>query len=144
MNLEHPDFQILFDTLLKMAKSLLKAQGAFLPIGAIVTQDGKPAHVGASPREEQPGAHITLQLLESGLRDMAAKGTCRAVGMAIDTRLKAAPRKEDVGKDAVWMILEEKGGKSQGVIVPYAKSWLGGFTFGGPYTQPERARIFVP
>jgi hypothetical protein len=63
MNLEHPDFQILFDTLLKMAKSLLKTQGAFLPIGAIVTQDGNPAHVAASPKEEQPGAHIAVQLL---------------------------------------------------------------------------------
>ena len=49
--------------------------------------------------------------------------------MALDTRLKVAPRKEFIGKDAIWLILEEKGGKAQGVYVPYAKSWLGGFTY---------------
>jgi hypothetical protein len=139
MNLEHPDFQILFDTLLKMAKSLLKTQGAFLPIGAIVTQDGNPAHVAASPKEEQPGAHIAVQLLESGLREMAAKGTCRAAGVALDTRLKSGD-----WKDAIWMTLEETGGKTQRVIVPYAKSWMGSFKFADPSPGPENRRIFVP
>ena len=136
MNLDHPDFQILFDSLLYMAKHLLNEQNAFLPIGAIVTQDGKPAHVGASPKEEQPGAQIALQLLESGLRNMAAKGTCRAAGVALDVRLKSGD-----WKDAIWMTLEETGGKSQGVIVPYAKSWMGGFKFGDPSAGPENRRI---
>ena len=138
MNLDHPDFQILFETLLRMAKHLLKEQNAFLPIGAIVTQDGKPAHVGASPSDEQPGARITLELLESGLRNMAAKGTCRAAGVALDARLKSGD-----WKDAICMTLEETGGKSQGVIVPYAKSWTRGFRFGEPFARPENPRIFT-
>jgi hypothetical protein len=138
MTLDHPDFQILFDSLLRMSQSLLKSQGAFLPIGAMVTQDGKPAHVGAAPKEEQPGAQITLQLLESGLRNFAAKGTCRAAGMAIDTRLN-----NNDWKDAIWMRMAEAGGKSQGVFVPYAKSWVGGFKFGHPFTAPDQLGIFV-
>jgi hypothetical protein len=74
---------------------------------------------------------------------MAAKGKCRAAGMAIDTRLKAAPRKQDVGKDAIWIILEQKSGDSQGVIVPYAKSLQGRFSYFSAFTQPERPRIFL-
>jgi len=109
MNLEHPDFQILFDALLFMAKHLLETQGEFLPIGAIVTQEGELAHVGAKTEEERPGTHVTLQILESGLKEMAAEGTCRAAGIALDTRLKSGD-----WKDAIWMTLEEPGGKSQG------------------------------
>ncbi|MFZ3332555.1 MAG: hypothetical protein WA197_18105 [Candidatus Acidiferrales bacterium] len=41
------------------------------------------------------------------------------------------------------MILEEKTGKVQGVIVPYAKSWLGGYTYASPFMQSEKPRIFV-
>jgi hypothetical protein len=143
MNLECTDFQLLFDWLLKLAKQLLEKQGPFLPIGAIVLPEGKLGHVAAHPEGEQPGAHKALELREGGLRIMAAKGKCRAAGMAIDTRLKAAPRKQDVGKDAIWIILEQKSGDSQGVIVPYAKSLQGRFSYFSAFTQPERPRIFL-
>lgn len=126
-----------------MCKKLLDKQGAFLPVGAFVSPQGKLAFLAASPKEEQPGAQKVLQLLESGFRGMAAKGALRAAGIAFDTHLKVAPRKEDVGKDAIWMILEEKTGKAQGVVVPYAKSWLGGYTYSKPFVQSEKPRIFV-
>lgn len=142
MNLAHPDFQLLLDWLIKMSKELLTKQGGFLPHGAIVTPEGKLGAVAAQTREEQPGAQRALQTLEGGLRGMAAKGTCRAAGMAIDTRLKGAPREEYVGKDAIWVILDEKGGLSQSVIIPYVKSWLSGFTYAEAFTKPERPRIF--
>jgi hypothetical protein len=138
MNLEHPDFQILFDALLYMAKRLLQTQGEFLPIGAIVTQEGELAHVGAKTEEERPGTDVTLQILESGLKEMAAEGTCRAAGIALDTRLKSGD-----WKDAIWITLEETGGKSQGLIVPYAKSAMGAFTFGDPTAALDNPRIFV-
>jgi hypothetical protein len=73
MNLAHPDFQLLFDWLVKMSKDLLKKQGEFLPHGAVVTPEGRLGVVGAQTKEEQPGAHKTLQILEDGLRRMAAK-----------------------------------------------------------------------
>jgi hypothetical protein len=138
MKLEQPDFQILFDGLLYMAKHLLKTQGEFLPIGAIVTQAGELGHVGAKTEEERPGAHAILQVLESGLKEMAAEGTCRAAGVALDTRLKSGD-----WKDAIWMTLEDASGKSQGVIVPYAKSSMGAFTFGDPSPALDYPRIFV-
>jgi hypothetical protein len=143
MNLMHSDFQLLFDALFGMSKTLLDKQGAFLPIGAIVLPEGKVGHVAAYPEGELPGAHKALELLEGGLRLMATKGKCRAAGMAIDTRLKAAPRQDDVGKDAIWIILEERTGQSQGIVVPYAKSLQGGFTYFSAFTQPERPRIFL-
>jgi hypothetical protein len=142
MDLEYPDFYLLFDWLTKMSKELLKKQGEFLPHGAIITPEGKVGVIGADTKEEQPGAQKVLQVLESGLRGLAEQGKCRAAGMAIDTRLKVAPRKEFIGKDAIWLILEEKGGKAQSVYVPYAKSWLGGFTYSDAFTQSGKSRIF--
>jgi hypothetical protein len=94
--------------------------------------------VGAETEEERPGMHVTLQILESGLKEMAAEGTCRAAGVALDTRLKSGD-----WKDAIWMTLEETGGKSQGLIVPYAKSVIGAFTFGDPTAALDHPRIFV-
>ena len=138
MKLERPDFQILFDGLLYMAKHLLRTQGEFLPIGAIVTQAGELGYVGAKTEQERPGAQAALQVLESGLKEMAAEGTCRAAGVALDTRLKSGD-----WKDAIWMTLEETSGKSQGVIVPYAKSSTGAFTFVDPATALDNPRIFV-
>jgi hypothetical protein len=41
------------------------------------------------------------------------------------------------------MTLEETGGKSQGLIVPYAKSAMGAFTFGDPTAALDNRRIFV-
>lgn len=108
MNLEHTDFGPLFISLVRFSKTMLEQQGAFLPHGAIVSPDGKVGLVGAQPKEQQPGAQVTLQLLEGGLRGMAAKGICRAAGIAMDTRIKVAPRQEDVGRDAIWVILEEE------------------------------------
>jgi len=118
----------LFNWLFKLAKQLLEKQGEFLPIGAIVPPEGQVSHAIAYTKEEQPGAHKSLELLEGGLRLMATTGKCRAAGMAIDTRLKLAPRSEDIGKDAIWIILEEKSGQSQSVVVPYARSLQGEFS----------------
>jgi hypothetical protein len=138
VNLEHPDFQILFDALLYMAKHLLKTQDEFLPIGAIVTPEGELRHVGAKTEEEFPGTHVALHVLEFGLKEMAAEGACRAVGVALDSRLKSGD-----SKDAVWITLEEIGGKSQGLIVPYAKSAIGDVAFGDATAMLGNPRIFV-
>jgi hypothetical protein len=142
MDFYHPDFLLLFDWLAKMSKELIKKQGAFLPHGAIVSPEGKLAGVGASTKEAQPGAQQVLQLLEGGIRGMAAQGKCRGAGIALDTRLKAAPQKEYIGKDAIWVFLEERGGQAQSVYVPYAKSWTGEFTYSDPFAQPDKPRFF--
>ncbi len=138
MTFDHPDFQILFDSLLRMSQSLLKIQGRTAD-----RRDGYPgwktSACGRRAERGTAGRQITLQLLESGLRNFAAKGTCRAAGMAIDTRLKD----NNDWKDAIWMRMAEAGGKSQGVFVPYAKSWVGGFKFGHPFTAPDQLGIFV-
>ena len=143
MKLDHPDFQLLLDELVGITKKILAKQGGFLPHGAIVSIDGKVGLVGALTKEEQPGSQKVLQVLEPALRDMAAKHKCRAIGMAIDIRLKAAPRKEDVGKDAIWVFLELKDGTAVSVFIPYRKSWLGGFTYGEGFKMPAKPRFFA-
>jgi hypothetical protein len=40
------------------------------------------------------------------------------------------------------MTLEDAGGKSQGLIVPYAKSAMDAFTFGDPTAALDNPRIF--
>ena len=105
-----------------------------------VPRDGAlhPLGVGAKTEEEFPGTHVALHVLEFGLKEMAAEGACRAVGVALDSRLKSGD-----SKDAVWITLEEIGGKSQGLIVPYAKSAIGDVTFGDATAMLGSPRIFV-
>lgn len=143
MTFDHADFQLLFDFITRIAKKLLDKQGTFLPFGAIVPPDGrKVALVSAETAEEQPGAQKVLELLEPTLRKMADKGTCRSIGLAIDTRLKAAPRKEAIGKDAIWIRLEHKDGTALMAATPYRKNWLGTFAYDETFAASTKPQFF--
>jgi hypothetical protein len=142
MNLQHPDLKLLNDELIRVTKRLLEEMEEFLPHAAIITPEGNVGLVGSRTHDEQPGAQRTLKLLENGLRQMAAQNKCRAAGIAIDIRLKNPRRAEDIGKDAIWTILEQRGGLSVSVYIPYWKSSPGQFTFGEPFSEPGAPRIF--
>jgi hypothetical protein len=142
MKWPHPDLELLHHELIRVTKQFLDEMGEYLPHGAIVTPEGNVGLVGSRTPEDQPGAQKTLKLLEAGLRQMAAQNKCRAAGIAIDIRLKNPPRVEDVGKDAIWTILEQRGGLSVSVYIPYWKSSSGQFTFGEPFSEPGAPRIF--
>jgi|ERR1700722_2176804 hypothetical protein len=142
MILEHNGLGPLLDTLVRVTKTLLEKQGTFLPHGAMVLADGQVALVGAQTKEEQPGAQKALLFLESGLRGMATQGKCIAVGIALDTRLKAAPRQADVGKDAIWVMLEHKDGTSMSIFIPYAKTGAGIFAYEETFRTPRKQTIF--
>lgn len=125
MTFANPDFQALFDFLLGMAKKLLEKQSTFLLFAAFVPPDRKKvALVSVNTTDAQPGSQKVLALLEPSLRKMADKGTCRAVGLAMDTRLKAAPRKDAIGRDAIWIRIESKDGTAIMAATPYSKNWL--------------------
>lgn len=143
LKLDKPDFQSLWDSLLGVSKKLLAKQGGFLPHAAAVYPDGKETLIGALTDKEQPGAQRVLELLEPSLRSMATQGKYRAIGLAIDTRLKSPPRKEDVGKDAIWIFLEHKDGSCLSVFTPYSKSWLGGLKYAESFTMPATPRFFT-
>jgi hypothetical protein len=143
MHLAHPDFDQLYDQLLRHSKMFLDQQdGHFLPHGAVVSWDGKTGVVGVDTKEKRPDARVTLQQLMDGLRKMAASGKFRATGVAIDMRLKTPPRKEDVGRDAICVALENKDGLCQSVFTPYVRSKTGSFTYYEPFVIPEKSRIF--
>jgi hypothetical protein len=55
--------------LFKLAKQLLENQGEFLPIGTIVTPEGKVADVIADTTQEQPGARQARQDLEGVIKE---------------------------------------------------------------------------
>jgi hypothetical protein len=143
MKLDHPDLIPLLDALIGVTKRMLDKQGGFLPHAAIVTTEGKIGLVGAKTKEQQPGAQKALQLLESGLRSMANEGKCKAIGLAIDIRLKQAPRKEDEGKDAIWVFLEHKDGTVANVYMPYTKGLLVGYTYGEWFANYAEPKFFT-
>jgi hypothetical protein len=143
MKLNHPELIPLLDDLIRVTKVILDKQGVFLPHAAIVTPAGEIAWVGAKMKEQQPGAQKVLQLLESGLRSMASEGKCKAIGTAVDIRLKQAPCKEDEGKDAIWVFLEHKDSMAANVYMPYTKGLLGSYTYGEWFANYAEPKFFA-
>jgi hypothetical protein len=81
----HSDLNELLNALLEMAEMLLAKQGAFLPIGAIMSSNGEIRHVGAQIEgNEYPGAQPLIELLTETLRSEATEGRLRAAGLAYE------------------------------------------------------------
>ncbi|HET7152021.1 MAG TPA: hypothetical protein VFI60_11470, partial [Candidatus Acidoferrum sp.] len=90
-----------------------------------------------------PGAKKVLQLLEGSARAMADKGQFRAIGIAIDVRLKQAPDKEDEGRDAIWTFLERKDATPVNVYTPYTKGLSGEYIYRAWFANHGEPRFFV-
>jgi hypothetical protein len=124
----HPDLDTLLNAVLEMAEMLLKKQGAFLPIGAIMLSNGEIRHVGAQIEgEEYPGAHPLMELLTSMFKKEAAAGRLRAAAMSYD--VLTVPPGKSLKQDAICCSLEHCFGESVDVFKPYIKAADGTFQF---------------
>lgn len=124
----HPDLNELLNSLLGMAEMLLAKQGAFLPIGAIMSSNGKIRHVGAQIEgEEYPGAQQLLEVLTKTFQKEAAEGKLRAAGIAYDV-LTVPPGRERK-QDAICCNLEHCLGEAVDVFKTYTKTEEGNFQF---------------
>jgi len=124
----HADLDELLDAILGMAEMLLKKQGTFLPIGAIMLPDGEIRHVGAQIEgEEYPGAQPLMEVLTEMFRKEASAGRLRAAAMSYDV-LTIPPGKSQK-QDAICCSLEHWLGEAVDVFKPYAKADDGTFQY---------------
>jgi hypothetical protein len=117
----HPDLDLLFDTVLPMAKLLLGKQGEFYPFGATMSPSGEITCIGARTEgDDHPPSQPLIDAVTKAFQDHAAKGQLRAAALCYDVR--TIPPGETRKTDAVCCALEHASGESVNVFVPYSKT----------------------
>ena|SRR5579859_6432939 len=137
----HPDLNELLDALLGMSETLLKEQGEFLPIGAVILSDGDLRHVGGQiDGDEYPGSQALIDLLTENFQQWASDGKLRAAGICYDV-LTVPPGKHQK-QDAVCFGLEHWLGETADVFRPYTRTEDGEFHFEDLFTAARQPQFF--
>ena len=138
----HPDLNELLNSLLFMAEKLLKKQGEFYPIGAIMLSDGEIRYVGAKiDGNDRPQSRSLIDLLTEMIQKEAVRGTLRAAGISYDA-LTVPPGKHEK-QDAICCSLEHCLGEVVDVFKPYAKTEDGTFRFDDIFAAKRTPQFFT-
>jgi hypothetical protein len=137
----HPDLNELLNVLLPMAEGLLKKQGEFYPIGAVMLSDGEIRHIGARIEgDDRPQSQSLIDLLTETFQEEATKGNLRAAGISYDV-LTVPPGKHQK-QDAICCSLEHCFGEVVDVFEPYSKTEDGTFQFGDIFAAKRVSQFF--
>ena len=137
----HPDLNELLNTLLSMAQMLLKKQGEFYPIGAIMLSDGEVRHVGAKVEgDDHPPSQSLIDLLTASFQKEAAKGKLRAAGICYD--VLTVPPGKDRKQDAICCGLEHCLGEAVDVFTPYVRTADGDFQYDEIFAAKRAPQFF--
>ncbi len=137
----HPDLNELMNALLPMAEKLLKNQGQFYPIGAVMLSDGEIRHIGAKIEgDDHPQSKLLIDLLTETFQKEATKGNIRAAGISYDV-LTVPPGKHRK-QDAICRSLGHCFGEVVDVFKPYARTQDGTFEFGDIFSAKGTSQFF--
>src|ERR1700722_3566006 len=137
----HPDLNELLNALLLMAERLLKEQGEFYPIGAIMLSDGEIRHIGGRIEgNDHPPSQSLIDLLTETFQKEAAKGNLRAAGISYD--VLTVPPGKDQKQDAICCSLEHCFGEVVDVFKPYARRGDGTLQFGDIFAAKRTSQFF--
>ena len=137
----HPDLNELLNALLPMAERLLKEQGEFYPIGAVMLFDGEIRHIGARIEgDDRPQSQSLIDLLTKTFQKEAAKGNLRAAGISYD--VLTVPPGKDQKQDAICCGLEHCFGEVVDVFKPYVRAEDGSFEFGDIFAATRTSQFF--
>jgi len=124
-----------------MAQMLLRKQGEFLPIGAVMLSDGEIRHVGAQIEgNDHPGSQPLIDLLIQNFQKEAAKGKLRAAGICYDV-LTVLPGQHQK-QDAICCGLEHCLGEAVDVFTPYVKAGDGSFRYDEAFAAKRMPQFF--
>jgi hypothetical protein len=124
----HPDLNDLLNAVVSMAQMLLKEQGEFYPIGAIMLADGEIRHVGGKIEgDDHPQSQSLIDLLTESFQEEAAKGKLRAAAICFDAM--TVPPGKDQKQDAIFCALEHCLGESVDAFMPYVRTGDGNFQY---------------
>lgn len=113
----HPDLQALVDSLLPFVQSLLREQGEFHPLGAIMDSDGTIQWIAAHSGEEFPDAQTLIEMMKELIETKAGALEIRSAVICYDCL--TFPPGSKVKTDAVGFDLERYSGESISLFVPY-------------------------
>ena len=137
----HPDLNELLNGLLSMAQMLLKKQGEFYPIGAIMLSDGEIRHVGAKIEgDDHPPSQSLIDLLTESFQKEAAEGKLRAAGICYD--VLTVPPGKDQKQDAICCGLEHCLGEAVDVFTPYVRTADGNFQYDEIFASKRKPQFF--
>ena len=131
--------EVLLDTLLPAAENLLRKNGEFYPIGAVMTIDSSTTFTAADCGTDFPNSQSVIDALISSHKQMAVKNEIKASGIAWNAAISTPDGKQS---DAIIVSLEHKGDYSVVVVLPYKIGLFKRIKFGVLSAQSGNHNIF--
>lgn len=131
--------EVLLDKLLSVTKYLLKKNGEFHPVGAVLTHDSAPAFTAVQSYNESPDPKSVIEDLIHAHRRLSEKVGILASGIAWN----AAESTPDGGKsDAIVISLEHKDDYTAIVALPYKIGLFRKIKFGEMFAVKGNHDVF--
>lgn len=108
----------LLNSVLAVARLMLKEHGEFYPYGGYMELDGEITHLGAKDEStDHPLSQDLIELLQNTFREMATNKQAKAVALICDVRVSSPG--SDQKRDAIQACLDHVDGYSVKVYFPY-------------------------
>ncbi|MBQ7887071.1 MAG: hypothetical protein IJ313_09290 [Clostridia bacterium] len=131
--------EVLLDALLAAAENLLRKNGEFYPIGAVMTADSDTAFTAAHSDNEFPDSQSVIDALISSHKQMAEKNEIKASGITWNASISTPDGKQS---DAIIVSLEHKDDYAVIVGLPYRIGLFKKIKFGEIFAQSGNHNIF--
>lgn len=131
--------EVLLDALLPAAEHLLRKNGEFYPIGAVMTTDSNTTLTAVDSEHDFPDSQSVIDALISSHRQMAEKNNIKASGIAWNAAISTPDGKQS---DAIMVSLEHSGDYSVVVVLPYKIGLFKRIKFGELFAQNGNHNIF--
>jgi hypothetical protein len=115
----HPDFDILLNALLPLARELLEKDGTLHPFGRAVASDGRVLKLETASSGAPPSTAEAVAALQTSMQAMARRGEIRASGVCFDA-LVGKPGSRDK-REAICARLEHRSGEAIDAFLPYER-----------------------
>lgn len=130
--------EVLLESLLSASENLLKKNGEFYPIGAVLTNDNAVAFTTIHFDNEFPDSKYVISELISSHKQMAQKNEIKASGIAWNGTFSS----NGMPSDAIVVSLEHRDNYSVIVGLPYKIGLFKKVKFGELFAQNGNSDIF--
>ena len=130
--------EVLLDTLLPAAENLLRKNGEFYPIGAVMTIDSSTTFTAADCGTDFPNSQSVIDALISSHKQMAVKNEIKASGITWNASVTFHGKQSN----AIVVSLEHQDDYSVIVALPYKKSLFKKIKFGELIAQDGNHDVF--
>ena len=130
--------EVLLEALLAASENLLKKNGEFYPIGAVLTNDGAATFTAVHSDNEFPDSQSIIRDLIASHKQMAQKDEMKASGIAWNGMVSS----EGKPSNAIIVSLEHKDDYSVVVGLPYKMGLFKKIKFGKLFAQNGNKDVF--